>query len=66
VLHVYLDQIKWINLARAATDHPRGKHFTDALAICRAGVASGAVSFLYRYWETGKGGTTVPATTYPT
>jgi len=59
VLRIYLDQNKWIDLARAATDHPRGKRFTDALAVCRAGVASGAVSFpldIYRYWETGKRG----------
>lgn len=57
VLRIYLDQNKWVDLARAATGHPRGERFADALAICRAGVACGTVSFpldMYRYWETGK------------
>lgn len=57
MLRIYLDQNKWVDLARAATGHPNGRRFTDALAICRAGVASGRVSFpldMYRYWETGK------------
>jgi len=57
VLRIYLDQNKWVDLALAATGKPRGERFTDALAICRAGVASGTVSFpldMYRYWETGK------------
>ncbi len=59
MLRVYLDQNKWVDLARAASGHPLGERFTDALAICRAGVASGKVSFpldMYRYWETGKRG----------
>lgn len=59
MLRVYLDQNKWIDLARAATGSPHGERFADALAMCRAGVASGAVSFpldMYRYWETSKRG----------
>ncbi len=59
VLRIYLDQNKWVDLALAATGRPPGERFTDALAICRAGVASGTVSFpldMYRYWETGKRG----------
>lgn len=59
MLRIYLDQNKWIDLARAAVGHPRGKDFEDALAVCRAAVQSGAVSFpldLYRYWETGRRG----------
>jgi hypothetical protein len=59
VLRVYLDQNKWIDLARAATGHPAGERFGDALALAGAGVASGAVSFpldMYRYWETSKRG----------
>ena len=59
MLRVYLDQNKWVDLARATTGHPRGERFADALAMCRSGVASGAVSFpldMYRYWETGKRG----------
>jgi hypothetical protein len=57
VLRIYLDQNKWVDLARAATGHRLGGRFTDALALARAGVASGAVSFpldMYRYWETSK------------
>lgn len=57
VLRIYLDQNKWVDLALAAIGHPSGERFTDALAICRVGVASGTVSFpldMYRYWETGK------------
>jgi hypothetical protein len=57
VLRVYLDQNQWIYLALAATGNERGKQFHDALAMCRAGVAAGTVSFpldMYRYWETSK------------
>jgi hypothetical protein len=66
VLRIYLDQNKWVDLARAATGHPLGERFTDALAVFRAAVASGTASFpldMYRYWETGKRGKTSPATT---
>ena len=59
MLRIYLDQNKWVDLACAATGHPKGDRFADALTICRAGVASGTVSFpldIYRYWETGKRG----------
>lgn len=57
MLRVYLDQNKWVDLARAATGHRLGKRFEDALAMCRAGAAAGTMSFpldMYRYWETGK------------
>ena len=57
VLRVYLDQNKWVDLARAAAGHPRGGQFADALTLARAGVAAGTVSFpldMYRYWETSK------------
>lgn len=59
VLRIYLDQAKWVDLARAATGHRLGDPFKDALDLCRAGVEAGTVSFpldLYRYWETGKRG----------
>ena len=59
VLRVYLDQNKWVDLARAATGHQLGARFEDALAMARAGVAAGSVSFpldMYRYWETSKRG----------
>lgn len=59
VLRIYLDQNKWVDLARAATGHPLGARFADALAMARAGVAADTVSFpldMYRYWETGKRG----------
>lgn len=57
VLRVYLDQNKWVDLARAATGHALGTRFEDALVMARASVASGAVSLpldMYRYWETSK------------
>ncbi|WP_147794792.1 hypothetical protein [Cellulomonas sp. Y8] len=57
MLRVYLDQNKWVDLARAAAGHPRGGQFADALTLARAGVAAGTVSFpldMYRYWETSK------------
>lgn len=59
MLRVYLDQNKWVDLARAATGRRLGEPFKDALDVCRAGVRAGAVSFpldMYRYWETGKRG----------
>jgi hypothetical protein len=43
MLCVYLDQNKWVNLARAATGHPKGKRFRDALDVCRAAAASGGL-----------------------
>ncbi|QOC25830.1 hypothetical protein IC744_05580 [Microbacterium hominis] len=57
MLRVYLDQNKWIDLARAATGHPQGTAFIEALAAARAAVVAGTVVFpldLYRYWETSK------------
>lgn len=59
VLRIYLDQNKWVDLARAATGHRKGAGFIDALVMCRAAVAAGAASFpldMYRYWETSKRG----------
>ena len=59
VLRVYLDQNKWVDLARAAKGHPLGARFVDALVSARAAVAAGQASFpldLYRYIETGKRG----------
>lgn len=40
MFHVYLDQNKWIDLARAATGHRLGERFADALTSARAAVAS--------------------------
>lgn len=57
MLRVYLDQNKWVDLARAATGHQRGGKFVDALAVAQAGVKAETVSFpidMYRYWETSK------------
>lgn len=57
MLHVYLDQNKWIDLARAATGRPEGAGFVEALAAARSAVAAGTAVFpldLYRYWETSK------------
>lgn len=57
MLRVYLDQNKWIDLARAATGHPGGARYTEALDAARAAVAAGRASFpldMIRYVETGK------------
>lgn len=57
MLRIYLDQNKWVDLARAATGHARGKGFVDALTMARAAIAAGDASFpldMYRYWETAK------------
>ncbi|WP_432937437.1 hypothetical protein ACQPXM_25075 [Kribbella sp. CA-253562] len=59
MLRIYLDQNKWIDLARAATGKPATAGVHDALEMCRAAVQSGAASFpldMYRYWETSKRG----------
>jgi hypothetical protein len=42
---VYLDQNKWLDLARAAHNRPGGQDFKDILAISRYGVERGLVSF---------------------
>lgn len=57
VLRVYLDQNKWVDLARAATGHRDGVRFADALEAARAATDAGTASFpldIYRYLETGK------------
>ncbi len=57
MLRVYLDQNKWIDLARAATGHRHGARFVGALASAQAAVASGTASFpldIYRYLETAR------------
>ncbi|KZE42048.1 hypothetical protein [Microbacterium sp. T32] len=57
MLRVYLDQNKWIDLARAATGHPAGDRYTEALDAARTAVAAGTASFpldMIRYVETGK------------
>jgi hypothetical protein len=59
LLRIYLDQNKWIDLARAATGHLNGVKFVEALAAARAAVESGAATFpldIYRYLETGRRG----------
>lgn len=45
MLKVYLDQNKWIDLARAATGHPLGTKFQSALTIAEDFSHSGAASF---------------------
>jgi hypothetical protein len=59
MIRVYLDQNKWIDLARAATNHESGTQYRAALDAARAASSSDAASFpldLYRYEETGKRG----------
>jgi hypothetical protein len=57
VLTVYLDQNKWIDLARAETGHPQGARFVETLAVLRAAAQDGRARFplsLAHYYETGK------------
>ncbi len=59
VLRVWLDQNKWIDLALAAKDDPRGARFSDVLAVARACIELGTVSCPLdagRYMETSKRG----------
>ena len=59
MLRVYLDQNKWIDLARAAKGEAAGARFRDVLDLARASVATGIVSFpldISRYMETAKRG----------
>lgn len=57
VLTVYLDQNKWIDLARADTGHPHGEPFIEALAVLKQAVDDGRARFplsATHYYETGK------------
>ncbi|MUL47109.1 hypothetical protein FZI85_04055 [Mycobacterium sp. CBMA293] len=57
VLTVYLDQNKWIDLARAATGHPRGAEFVETLAVLKQAADDGIARFplsCAHYLETGK------------
>jgi hypothetical protein len=52
---IYLDQNKWVDLARAAQGLPQGKRFTDVLLILRQGVSESRISLplsAARYTET--------------
>lgn len=57
VLKLYLDQNKWIDLARAETGHPGGEAFVEALAVFKKAVDEGRACFALsaaHYYETGK------------
>jgi hypothetical protein len=57
VRFVYLDQNKWIDLARAATGHPRGAAFVDVLAAATEAARQQLVCFplsAAHYFETSK------------
>ena len=57
MLTVYLDQNKWIDLARAETEHPRGTAFVDTLAVLKQAADDGRARFPLssaHYYETGK------------
>lgn len=59
MLRVYLDQNKWVDLARAAHGHRLGVPFQEVLDVARAAVAADGVSFpldVARYYETWKRG----------
>src|SRR5213595_3678247 len=45
MVHVYLDQSKWIDLARAAHGDPAGARYKAALTAARAAVAEGRAAF---------------------
>jgi hypothetical protein len=44
VRHIYLDQNKWIDLARAVNGTPGGNRFEDVALVLRAGVDTGELS----------------------
>ncbi len=44
-LRVYLDQNKWIDMAKAAVGHPEGARFSDVLQVARYGVKAGLAVF---------------------
>ena len=57
MLTVYLDQNKWIDLARAETGHPDGEPFVETLALLKRAVDDGRARFplsAAHYYETGK------------
>lgn len=57
MLTVYLDQNKWIDLARAETGHPLGVPFVETLAALTWAVKEGRARFplsAAHYYETGK------------
>lgn len=57
MLTVYLDQMKWIDLARAETGHPKGAAFVEVLAVLKDAVDRGQARFplsAAHYHETGK------------
>lgn len=59
MLTVYLDQNKWIDLARAETGHPKGDAFVETLAVLKRAVDEGRARFplsAAHYYETGKRG----------
>lgn len=51
---VYLDQNKWIDLARAATGRAEGGRFVEALAAARDAVAAGTAVFPSTFTATGR------------
>jgi hypothetical protein len=56
-LQVYLDQLHWVSLARAATDHPAGRDFKRILKAVGDAVDSGKASFplsSHHYYENHK------------
>lgn len=59
MVRVYLDQNKWIDLARAAHGHRDGERFHEALECVRASVANGFAQYplsLGDYFETWRQG----------
>lgn len=65
---VYLDQNKWIDLARAAAGHPHGERYHDTLRQLRQAVFEGRAKFALscvHYFETARAGDPNGAPTSP-
>ncbi len=57
MMTIYLDQMKWIDLARAETGHPQGAQHVDSLEAFKRAADDGRASFplsVAHYIETGK------------
>lgn len=57
MITVYLDQNKWIDLARAATGHPLGESYRDTLRQLREAASEGRATFVLscaHYFETAR------------
>lgn len=61
MLTVYLDQNKWIDLARAESGHPQGARFIETLAVLKAAADEGRARFPLRRLTTTRPGSSATA-----